>query len=64
MNGGAGYLSMEKKFNNATALRKRVEWSPKGSADFIGTEPTEHATRIRHEYEMRDTPKLKKYLGK
>ena len=55
---------MEKKFNNATALRKRVEWSPKGSADFIGTEPTEHATRIRHEDGMRDTPKLKKYLGK
>ena len=55
---------MEKKFNNATALRKRVEWSPKGSSDLVGTELTEHATRIRREDEMRDTPKLKKYLGK
>ena len=55
---------MEKKFNHATGMRKRVEWSPKGSADLVGTEPTEHATRIRREDEMRDTPKLKKYLGK
>jgi len=55
---------MEKKFNHATALRKLVEWSPKGSADFVGTEPTERATRIRREDGMRDTPKLKKYLGK